>query len=96
MKRRDVLTALGGITAAPGLASAQILNLAPAPIVPGPGDVPVADSLFRQGKKGLQKREIVVLLKPTVIHGDKQWEQDLVETRDRIRAMERPLPQPAR
>ncbi|HNT62137.1 MAG: pilus (MSHA type) biogenesis protein MshL [Burkholderiales bacterium] len=64
--------------------------------VPGPGDVPVADSLFRQGKKGLQKREIVVLLKPTVIHGDKQWEQDLVETRDRIRAMERPLPQPAR
>lgn len=42
MKRRDVLTVLGGLTAAPGLASAQILNLAPAPIVPGPGDVVVA------------------------------------------------------
>ena len=42
MKRRDVLTALGGMTAAPGLVSAQILNLAPAPIVPGPGDVLVA------------------------------------------------------
>lgn len=41
MKRRDVLTVLGGLTAAPGLASAQILNLAPAPIVPGPGDVVV-------------------------------------------------------
>jgi hypothetical protein len=38
----------------------------------------------------LQKREIVVLLKPTVIHGDKQWEDDLVNTRDRLRAMERP------
>lgn len=63
--------------------------------VPGAGDVPVADSLFRQGKKGLQKREIVVLLKPTVIRGDKQWEQDLVETRDRLRAMERPAPRPA-
>jgi len=63
--------------------------------VPGAGDVPVAEALFRQSKKGLQKREIVVLLKPTVIRSDKQWEQDLIETRDRIRAMERPLPQPA-
>ena len=60
-----------------------------------PGAADVIEPLFRQGKKGLQKREIVVLLKPTVIHSDKQWEQDLVETRDRIRAMERPLPQPA-
>lgn len=63
--------------------------------VPGVGDVPGVNAFFRQGKKGLQKREIVVLLKPTVIHGDKQWEQDLVDTRERLRAMERPLPQPA-
>lgn len=60
------------------------------------GKVPVAgdilEPLFRQGKKGLQKREIVVLLKPTVIHGDKQWEEGLIETRERIRAMERPQP----
>jgi len=41
MKRRDVLTALGAL-AAPGLADAQILNLAPTPIVPGPGDVLVS------------------------------------------------------
>lgn len=60
--------------------------------VPGVGDVPGVNALFRQGKKGLQKREIVVLLKPTVIHGDKQWEQDIVDTRERLRAMERPLP----
>ena len=58
--------------------------------VPGVGDVPGVNVLFKQGKKGLQKREIVVLLKPTVIHGDKQWEDDLVNTRDRLRAMERP------
>lgn len=42
MKRRNVLTALGGLAAAPGVASAQILNLAPAPIVPGAGDVLVS------------------------------------------------------
>ena len=58
--------------------------------VPGVGDVPGVNVLFKQGKKGLQKREIVVLLKPTVIHSDKQWEDDLVNTRDRLRAMERP------
>lgn len=63
--------------------------------VPGVGDVPGVNALFRQGKKGLQKREIVVLLKPTVIHSDKQWEQDLVDTSERLRAMERPLPQSA-
>lgn len=39
MKRRDLLAALGGLAAAPRLAEAQILNLAPTPIVPGPGDV---------------------------------------------------------
>jgi MSHA biogenesis protein MshL len=60
-----------------------------------PGAAEVIEPLFRQGKKALQKREVVVLLKPTVIHSDKQWEQDLIETRDRIRAMERPMPQPA-
>lgn len=56
--------------------------------VPVVGDIPLAEPLFRQGRKGLQKREIVVLLKPTVIHGDKEWEQGLIETRDRIRTLE--------
>lgn len=38
MKRRDLLAAFG-VLAAPGLVSAQTLKLAPAPIVPGAGDV---------------------------------------------------------
>ncbi len=42
MKRRDVLTALGGLAAAPSVAGAQILNLAPTPIVPGAGDLLVS------------------------------------------------------
>jgi peptidyl-prolyl cis-trans isomerase A (cyclophilin A) len=42
MKRRDVLAGLGSMAAAPGLAEAQILNLAPTPIVPGAGDVLVS------------------------------------------------------
>lgn len=39
MKRRDLLAALGALAAAPAFAEAQILNLAPTPIVPGPGDI---------------------------------------------------------
>jgi peptidyl-prolyl cis-trans isomerase A (cyclophilin A) len=42
MKRRDLLAALGGLAAAPGLADAQILDLAPTPIVPGAGDILVS------------------------------------------------------
>lgn len=42
MKRRDVLATLGSLAAAPGLANAQILNLAPTPIVPGAGDILVS------------------------------------------------------
>lgn len=42
MKRRDVLAALGGLAAAPGIAAAQVLNLPPTPIVPGPGDILVS------------------------------------------------------
>jgi len=42
MKRRDVLAALATLAATPGLASAQVLNLPPTPIVPGPGDVLVS------------------------------------------------------
>lgn len=40
MKRREVVAALGAL-AAPGLARAQILNLAPAPVRPDPGDIVV-------------------------------------------------------
>lgn len=42
MKRRDLLAGLGGLAVAPGLAKAQILNLAPTPIVPGAGDILVS------------------------------------------------------
>jgi len=42
MKRRDVLAALGALAATPAATSAQVLNLPPTPIVPGPGDVLVS------------------------------------------------------
>lgn len=55
--------------------------------VPGAGDVPVAGNLFKRVNRNLQKREVVFLVKPTVIRGDAQWAADIASTGERIRAM---------
>ncbi len=60
--------------------------------VPGLGDARGIGNLFRQRASTLVKTELVILLKPTIIHSDRNWERDLVETQDRIRAMDRSLP----
>jgi len=53
--------------------------------VPGAGDVPVVGNLFKRANRSLQKRELVFLLKPTVIKGDSQWQGDLAQTSERMR-----------
>jgi len=62
--------------------------------LPGLGDAPGLGSLFRQRGTSNTKSELVILLKPTIVHSDRVWQQELTETRDRIQAMERPQPQP--
>ncbi|MCK7581260.1 MAG: pilus (MSHA type) biogenesis protein MshL [Chromatiales bacterium] len=52
--------------------------------VPGLGDVPAVGSLFRQTNRGYSKSELVILLKPTVVQGDRAWQQDIGEVRQRI------------
>ena len=54
--------------------------------VPGAGDVPVLGNLFKQTNRSLQKRELVFLLRPTVIKGDPQWQADLAATDQRLRS----------
>ncbi|MGV3628987.1 MAG: pilus (MSHA type) biogenesis protein MshL [Betaproteobacteria bacterium] len=58
--------------------------------VPGVGDMPGIGNLFRQRDTSNSKSELVILLKPTIIHGDRNWQEDLIQTRDRIRAMGAP------
>lgn len=55
--------------------------------VPGAGDLPVVGELFKQGRKGLQKRELVVLIKPTIIRSDADWQADLEATQRRLDGM---------
>lgn len=55
--------------------------------VPGLGDAPGIGNLFRQRDNRNVKSELVILLKPTIIHSDRNWQDDLSRTRDRIREM---------
>jgi MSHA biogenesis protein MshL len=53
--------------------------------VPGVGDIPVAGHLFKRTNRNLVKRELVFLIKPTVIKSDAQWRNDLANAEARIR-----------
>ncbi len=58
--------------------------------VPGVGDLDGIGNLFRQRNNSSVKSELVILLKPTIIHSDRTWQEDLARTRDRIKAMGAP------
>jgi MSHA biogenesis protein MshL len=57
--------------------------------VPVAGEVPVFGALFRNTNRVSQKRELVILLKTTVVQGDSDWSQDILDSRERIRKMQR-------
>jgi MSHA biogenesis protein MshL len=46
--------------------------------------------LFRSTKRVSQKKELVILLKPTIIESDRDWANDLRETRQRLDTMKPP------
>ena len=60
--------------------------------VPGLGDVPAAGSLFSRGEQKSVKRELVILLKPTVVKGDSTWGNDIAATQSRIERLDATAP----
>lgn len=52
--------------------------------LPSMHQVPVLGNLFGQKSKALNKRELVILLKPTVIQNESDWQSDLQNTQSRI------------
>ncbi len=52
--------------------------------LPGIHQVPVIGNLFGQKSKALNKRELVILLKPTVIQNESDWQSDLQNTQSRL------------
>lgn len=53
--------------------------------VPGAGNVPLLGNLFRNNGRAAQKRELVILLRPTVIQGEDSWEQDMLDSQRRLK-----------
>ncbi|MBI3903723.1 MAG: secretin N-terminal domain-containing protein [Nitrosomonadales bacterium] len=45
--------------------------------------------LFGQTSKTVEKRELVILLKPTVVDNDKDWSEDITHSRDRMNGLTR-------
>jgi MSHA biogenesis protein MshL len=56
--------------------------------IPGAGDLPVIGALFGNRKNVSQKRELVVLIKPTIVEGANSWNQDLLESSRRIQELD--------
>jgi MSHA biogenesis protein MshL len=46
-------------------------------------------SIFGQTSKRSEKRELIILLKPTVVDSDKDWSDDIARSRDRMNSMSR-------
>jgi MSHA biogenesis protein MshL len=49
-----------------------------------------AGALLGQRGNALEKRELVILLKPTIIHDDRAWVKDLQQSGERVRAFDLP------
>ena len=70
----------GNIVAIGGLMSVEFVD--------NRGGIPGLDiDLLRTTDRRMVKKELVILLKPTVIGDDVDWERDLRESQDRIRAL---------
>jgi MSHA biogenesis protein MshL len=55
--------------------------------IPGLADVPLIGGAFRNSSTDTIKRELVILIKPTIIESDKNWKQDIRDTSDRMQRM---------
>jgi len=55
--------------------------------IPGLADAPVVGGAFRNSSTDTIKRELVILIKPTIIDSNREWERDLQDTRTRMQQM---------
>jgi MSHA biogenesis protein MshL len=56
--------------------------------VPVAGDVPVVGGLFRSTDRVMQKRELVILIKPTVVQDGAVWDRDIQEAQRRVESLD--------
>lgn len=56
--------------------------------LPGASGLPIVGALFGQRSSLLNKRELVILIKPTVIRNESSWKDDLAETQTRVEQLD--------
>ncbi|MDQ9170218.1 secretin N-terminal domain-containing protein [Oxalobacteraceae bacterium R-40] len=56
--------------------------------LPGADNVPVLGALLSNRNEATQKRELVILLKPIVVQGESTWTNNILETQQRIQALD--------
>ena len=57
--------------------------------IPGVGEVPIVGELFKHRSSSVSKRELVILLKPTVVKGNETWSQNILESQRNIQNLQR-------
>jgi MSHA biogenesis protein MshL len=57
--------------------------------IPGIGEVPIVGELFKHTNRSVSKRELVILLKPTVVKGNETWSQNILESQRNIQNLQR-------
>lgn len=60
--------------------------------IPGAGDVPILGTLFRHTNRSTSKRELVILLKPTVVKSGDNWSQNILESQRNFQNLRQPSP----
>jgi MSHA biogenesis protein MshL len=63
--------------------------------LPGAPETGVGGALLRNTDRQVVKKELVILLKPTIIQSDRTWEQDIREARDRLESLSNLGPRPS-
>ena len=55
--------------------------------IPGLGNAPVIGAAFGQRSNSLHKRELIILLKPTLIRDDRVWARDIEQSTERMKSL---------
>jgi MSHA biogenesis protein MshL len=77
----------GNIVALGGLMKVDVANDRSG--IPGLQDFPGVGGLFGNTTRTRTKRELVILLKPTIIKSEKDWEEDVQQVRERMQGFGR-------
>ncbi|MCL6554875.1 MAG: pilus (MSHA type) biogenesis protein MshL [Burkholderiales bacterium] len=84
--RNGQVVAIGGL-----MKSASLSDRSQVPVA---GEVPLLGNLFKQQNKSSVKKELVILLKATVVKGEETWARNILDSQRNIEQMTRPSPLP--